>query len=379
MTRNPASDDDFWKIALHNDTERIDMEDDDNDAYGNDDESSYTVVRHHNERNMMYALNIPPYGCIHLNLFPLSISVDNNDDNVMIPLGAEAWYGSALLAAMFMDIVCSDTSAFDTTMTTSNIDGTTSILQKFLSNHVQRGSYNVNILELGSGAVGLASVVAGLSVTGYLHQHEPERIGTTFIHDFNHSLISNMECRVTLTDSEPHVLQQLEYNINITTQKLCSQYSNQFAIPEFVVRHLDWENINEFQNSYTSSGDNRNALHLVIGSELVYNVQTARSCAGTVLQLLQTNPNVLVMIVNNMNRVGWETTFLSTMDQTPGIRYELEALNSHLHDLASNLVRPGGTLNPFSDFCACYIWKEQHPCSLQVVPQMNFYNSGSNQ
>lgn len=360
MTHNPASDDDFWNIALHNhDTERIDRDDDD-DPYGSNDESTSTVVRlHNNERNIaMYVLNIPPYGCIHLNLLPLStIPVDNNDGNVMIPLGAEAWYGSALLAAMFMDIVGSNMCTDDSTMT-NNSDGTTSILQTFLSSHVQRGSDNVNILELGSGAVGLAGVVAGLSVTGYLHQQL--RIGTG--HGFHHGRTSNTECRVTLTDSEPPVLQQLEYNINNTTQQLSSQYSNQFAVPEFVVRHLDWENVNEFQYSHASSGDNRHALHLVIGSELVYNVQTARSCAETVLQLLQINPYVLVMIVNNMNRDGWETSFLSTIYQTRGIRYELEALNRQvLHYMAANLVRPGGTLNPFSDFCACYIWKEQHP------------------
>ena len=201
-------------------------------------------------------------------------------------------------------------------------------------------------------------MVAGLSVTGYMHQyhHQQQLQSSNFAEqNIDHAVQSSIHCRVVLTDFEPNVLQQLEHNVHTTTSLLENQYSDQYPLPDFVVQHLNWENVSEFQYD-----NHNNELQLVIGSELVYNVQTARSCAKTIIQFLQANPNVLVIIVNNTNREGWDTTFLPTIYKTLGIRYVLEALkNSHLHNVASNFIRPGGTLNPFSDFSVLYVWLEQ--------------------
>ena len=338
MTRDNTFDDAFWDVALQNYTERIDID-------TNDDDDDF--LNNHDERDT-YELHIPPYGCILLNLIPLSTVVQDND--AMAPLGAEAWYGSALLAAMFEQIV-------HPSLSDSCNTGSTRILQSYLSSYFQRDIYNLNILELGSGAVGLAGLVAGISVTGYMQQcqyQQQQQSSNVHGQSIDHAIHSPIHCRVILTDSEPRILQQLEHNVYATTDMLRNQYSNHFPIPELVVQHLNWENINQFQH------DNHNALHLVIGSELVYNSHTARSCAQTIIQLLLENPHGLVIIVNNPNREGWATIFLSTIYKTPGMRYVLEALNnSQLHNVASNLIRPGGTLNPLSDFSVLFVWKEQ--------------------
>ena len=350
MTYPPDSNDDFWDIALYNDSTRIDMDENDD---GNDGEPLYESKS--SSSSNTYELNIPPYGGIQLHLIPLSITDDtnkNSDTLIQVPLGAEAWYGSALLAAIFEQIEYNRTGSCDN----NSNSGASTILQTFLDNYLQRGSYSIDILELGSGSVGLASLAAGLSVTGYMHQHQ--RHTQTELHLNHTSTFHILKCDVTLTDSDPHVLQQLEYNVHTMTLKLQNHYSNQYTIPEFRVRHLDWDNVdNEYQDIYTS--DNHNGLQLVIGSELVYNVNTARSCAKMILQLLQNHPNTFIILVNNVHRDGWETIFLSTIYKTPGIHYVLEALhNCHLHHIASNLIRPGGTLNPLSDFGVCCIWQD---------------------
>jgi hypothetical protein len=347
MTHLNDSVDDFWNIALYDNSTRIDKDDDDdNEPFDAD-----TSFRdYHNDGNT-YKLSIPPYGCIHLNLIPLSITVQHNETAV-IPLGAEAWYGSALLAAIFTELLSHNPSP---------TNGATTILQAYIDSNLQRGNYSINILELGSGSVGLSSLAAGLSVTGYMHQHQQHPANCTLSeHHSDPTLSKNIECCVILTDSDPHVLQQLEYNIHTTTRKLQHQFSNRYALPEFIVHHLDWNNINDNAFPNINTNDNHNVPQLVIGSELIYNAHTARSCTNAVFQQLQYNPKAFVLIVNNVNRDGWDAIFLSTIYKTPGIRFVLETLTSstHLHGIASNLIRPGGTLNPFSDFGVCCIWNE---------------------
>lgn len=348
MTQRNDSVDDFWNIALYNESARIDSDKDDDDDEPFD---AVATFRDHHSNGNTYKLNIPPYGCIHLNLIPLSIVVQDNETSVM-PLGAEAWYGSALLAAIFTELLCHHPSP---------TNGATTILQAYVNSYLQRGNYTINILELGSGSVGLAGLAAGLSVTGYMHQHQQQHANCTISeHHNDHTLSNNIECCAILTDSDPHVLQQLEYNIHTTTRKLQHQYSSRYTIPEFRVHHLDWNHINDDAFPNIDTSDNHNVPQLVIGSELIYNADTARSCTYAVFQRLQNNPKAFVLIVNNVNCDGWDTIFSSTMYKTPGIRFVLETLNNstHLHSIASNLIRPGGTLNPFSDFGVCCIWNE---------------------
>jgi predicted nicotinamide N-methyase len=326
---------DFWKIALYDDyddDERIDTEPAGHHA-DTDDVSTMSpiqqVVSHDavttttTTTPSFYELKIPHiYGWIHLRLLPLK-----KQECEVFPLGAEAWYGSALLVALLVQ-----TEEHNK-------------IHEHINDCYQRGMRTINVLELGSGAVGLAGLVAGLSITGYLH---------TIARNNDHP-----KCRVILTDHEPNVLQQLEQNIQSNQVKLKHQFPKN-DLPEYAVQNLDWNDDVEVNSLLDENDIAERHWQLVIGSELIYNDATSYACINIVLQLLQSNPDVVIVIVQIADRDGWNDIFVPTLRKTRGICvHEESPLTSNsvfLHEVATKLIPHGGTLNRYSDFAVCYIY-----------------------
>jgi Lysine methyltransferase len=354
---NTTESDDFWKIAClydnKNPSNSIVVVDD-----GGDDEHLKESVS--SSTSSLYKLDISPFGRIDLNLTPILPSPPlltiHVDDDVVPILGADVWYGSAILSALFQQINC--------------YEGEENVIQSYLNqyfynNRNDTSSTMINILELGSGAVGLTGIVVGLSINGYIDQIISQKR-----HENYHS--KKMNCRVILTDHEPNVMQQLQYNIKSTILNLEEQFPYT-DLPEYIVHNLDWNDDTFVLNgdictSSSSSSSNcchvkdQQQLQLVIGSELIYNHETAHACIKIVLQLLRDHPNVLVVLVQMTDREGWDTIFLPTLlyqqQSKLNIVMESSILRSDLYELACKLIQPGGTLNPLCDYTICYIRNE---------------------
>ena len=303
-----SNEDSFWKIAL-------------------EDHGGGTLSVKENdssEQTSIFTLTLPPpFGTVQWHLTPLPESEGAAEGSVR-PLGAQAWYGSALLSALLLDLP----SPHDNP------------IQRHIRAIRARASSTFHLLELGSGAVGLAGLVAGFSTLGYLH-----------------TIPSPMEekeltsCCVILTDHDPAVVRQLERNVRDNE----IQWKQQFSLyPEFVMQTLDWK------DGWKGTKAKESPIHLVMGSELIYNTETAKACLHIVLQLLQDHPDVLVVLVQGTHREGWKDLFLPTLQSTPGIRIEESTPALDLHNVAARWVAPGGTLQPLADFTVCYI-DRSHP------------------
>jgi Lysine methyltransferase len=298
---SPTSEEDaFWKIALD---EEVGSQTEEK----NRDPSS--------EPTCVYVLDLrEPYATLQCQLTALPLPSWTEQST-----GAQAWYGSALLSALLLQ---------------SPHDDDRSRIHQYICAHARRRHSSISILELGSGAVGLAGVVAGFSILTHLRTISLPREGAK-------------TCRVFLTDHDPHVLHQLELNVRSNEMQWLQRFAKS-EIPEFVVKSLDWKD-----------GWRRDAsIHLVIGSELVYNTNTACDCAQLVLQLLQDFPGLLVVLVQVTHRDGWIEVFLPTVRQTAGVVIQEEVPSHELHTAASKLVAPGGTLHPRADFTVCYIYHQ---------------------
>jgi hypothetical protein len=245
------------------------------------------------------------------------------------PLGAQAWYGSALLSAL---LLLSPTPE----------------LAEALSSF--RASPLI-ALELGSGAVGLS----GLTLACVLGHHSNN--STKYLNDSNNDPTLDDEpgpstTRVVLTDNDTLVLRQLKANVQSAKQQFAENYP-ELVLPEVEVRSLDWNDAKAV-SAAVGTGPATNAVRLVIGSELVYTAENARACADTVLTILRDNPRALVVVVQVTDRAGWNTVFVPALAEAEGIRIRTDVADVHLHDLASTLVPMGGTMDPF-DFGVCYI------------------------
>ncbi|EEC50853.1 predicted protein [Phaeodactylum tricornutum CCAP 1055/1] len=181
-------------------------------------------------RSMLYNI---PYGESMIVTLPLSDLP--MIDGAWSPTGSQAWYASALLSAILLQ---------------ESDERIVGILCR---------SESLSILELGSGAVGLSGIVSNLLLS--------RRPGTH---------------RVYLTDRDPNILKQLEQNVMQYNEHLRKHYP---AIKEehMEVQNLDWND--------GSACSRLKDLDLVIGSELVYTLETAKGCASCVQILLKNNPN----------------------------------------------------------------------------------------
>jgi hypothetical protein len=311
--------DPFWEIALsaersiHSNAQEILLvaSDEESDPWTNDWSSS-----------KLYEIDYDPIGKIRLQLAPLP-----QKDGVWSALGSQAWYGSALLAAMIL--VQHDDNP--------------------IHQHLETLNDPIYSLELGSGAVGLSGFALAL-----LLSKNRELTGNGF----------NSKNLVVLSDNEPDVLGQLTKNVQKNLYRLRESYP-QVLFPDIYVTNLDWNESLRSASLLPASfeGNERinsiHQFHFAIGSELVYTKETAIACQTIIRALLKSCPDILIVIVQVADRPGWESEFLPGIQKLPGIsvRYESPIRTNAvvLHEFASKLIPKGGSLNVWDDLAVCFI------------------------
>lgn len=306
--------DEFWDVALeaHGNTIWQTNNNDDTDSDCSD-EHSWIATRRTN-----YRLDCPSSPPFHVYLSPLAPK-----SGIWSPLGSDIWYGSALLTAFLF---------------TDQQNQTAERLHRFLNANItiSETTNEFSVLELGSGAVGLT----GLAV-GWMLRYHPII-----------TLQQNQKCRirVTLTDNDEEVLRQLKQNVdyNVDTWHEDSSWASENENnTHYFVDYLDWNEPSPFLS------------HLVIGSELVYNDETAQACAEVVCSLVDQNPHLLIVIIQVSDRDGWGNVFIPRLQsQDKLVVVESVLSDPLLHERASKLVRFGGTLHR-DDYSLCYIYSNQ--------------------
>lgn len=290
-------DDAFWKIAL-------DRHFDPDDSQSSSEEHEDDETRQHRlplSDEVRYTLSFPHYPTLALHLcdIPRSKRVVPNS------LGAQAWYGSALLTALML--------------LPDAIHGQR--IHQFLA---QKSSGPINALELGSGAVGLAGIALAWRLK---HRSTTNACETD---------------QIILTDRDPLVLDQLTSNVESAVAKL--ERYNQQPLPSIIVEYLDWRE--GFKNKIISEkeGSQQLALNLVIGSELVYNTDTGRDCATLVQSILAEHHDVLIVVVQVAGRDGWTDGFLRDLSSGQrNLSIDVQALTDiRLHETAEKLIPLGG-------------------------------------
>jgi hypothetical protein len=299
MQKGSAADyDEFWTVALQRDVTTRAFEDDVDSAEDHATGSLANCVELRCEK-------VPPF-TLKLCSLPLM-------DGVFSPLGAQAWYGSALLAALLLTSILPTTFEIDP--------------GRRIQLHLEAFS-DISALELGSGAVGLS----GLAL-GWMLIHRPRQPTRLYQRD----------C-VVLTDNDTDVLQQLQDNVRLNVDNMNNSVLD-VAIPEYHVKYLDWS------DGYSSSPP----LQLVVGSELVYTAETALACAHIVTCILERNSSALVAIVQVADRDGWSTVFLPTLRTHGGLCVdEVPLRDATVHEDASRMIQQGGTMDRL-DFVVCYV------------------------
>lgn len=353
MKNDDHEDDEFWAVAMsNNNIERRpwaegnnhdnDDDDDDDDIVGSEAKAFRYVIPNTDDNNV-----------VTLNLRPLPAT-----DGIWSPVGADAWYASALLSGLLMTPIQTKgsgeyslrhplSSLYDcapSTTTSSNnndIDGTS----KPSISHRNR-----IILELGSGAVGLSGLVCTYALQHY--------------HTTSHYWPGdNTHFTVYLTDNDPPVLEQLKKNVDENRNKLigplltmsdedgCQDQNDNLV--QVKVSHLDWNDEEDEDNSTTNTTTTTtsilsnllpNDIALVIGSELVYTQETADACVKLLLRLLKQHPNVEIYIVQVMDRYGWTETVIPTLEAA-NVIVETFSIPFEIHDLATTMIPMGGTLD----------------------------------
>ncbi|OEU17456.1 hypothetical protein FRACYDRAFT_237874 [Fragilariopsis cylindrus CCMP1102] len=273
MTRSDVDDDDerlkeedpFWEIALdHNKYESRGRQ-----VYCFDHDDTVPLQG----KITKYQL---PNSSVSLELAPIA-----TEDGIWAPVGADAWYASALLTVLIMREVSLRKEDTDE-------DADRIFSRRIVATSSNRNSNNIRVLELGSGAVGLS----GIAFAAALAQQE-----------------TRFPCwTVTLTDNDKTLLKQLEKNV-------LSNMSN--IIP---------------------SSD------VVIGSELAYTEETANALVKIILKLLLRNPNVQILIVQVTDRYGWSEIVIPVLESQKKnhIKIEKIPLTCDVHEQASKMIQMGG-------------------------------------
>jgi predicted nicotinamide N-methyase len=260
--------DGFWQIALDSTSEGPWRDEDDSDKDGDEDSARISFYR-------------LPTTNITLQAQPLPAT-----DGIWSPVGAAAWYSSALLATILL---------------VEDVE-TGSIFPKHCSKPV--------ILELGSGAVSLSGLACAIALGRHFEQ-----------------------ATVLLTDNDSPVLDQLKVNVD----------RNQKHFPKHVdiqVQSLDWNDSDSLDSSVLS-------LDLVIGSELVYTQETATACTDQLVHLLERHPKLRVVIVQVTDRFGWNEILVPRLESV-GARISQLSLSSETHELASTMIQFGGAFDDFT-------------------------------
>lgn len=234
-------------------------------------------------------------------------------DGVWSPVGADAWYSSALLAVLLL---------------MKGSGEARHPFSKILSRSRSYKKSSINtILELGSGAVGLSGFVCALALGDTLRRQR-----------------STAEWKVLLTDNNDAVLHQLRQN-HVNNSSIL----NMAPSINIQVEVASWEWDNDRPSHGLRSEDE---VVLVIGSELVYTKDTAEACVKLLLRLLNSYPDTEIWIVQVSDRFGWREIVVPTLEKS-NIYVESIGLSAELHDLASSLVQLGGTLDrhAYGAFC----------------------------
>lgn len=277
------NDDEFWKVALEADPavakERLMGEDD----------ADFDDGLHDGGKIIAYRL---PTTDIVLNLESLAAT-----DGIWSPLGADAWYASALLASMLLTNECS-------------IWQTRNDLGDFV------------VLELGSGAVGLS----GLACAVALGRRKEGKA----------------RCKVILTDNDLPVLEKLRSNVSRNEEAVLS-ISDQTM--EISVQHLDWND--GCDESLIA------AVDLVLGSELVYTEETAIACCNLLESLLNTKCGMDIWIVQVTDRYGWLDIVVPRLESVKGVSILPVPISADAHKLASSMMPMGGAMDRYAYGAFC--------------------------
>ena len=352
MKKGSTEEDPFWEIALcrdvsgckSSDVDEADDEADDNDDNDPDDNTdghSCGDDEHHCDGEELEAVVASRAVCYRL---PAMTNIDHkhkkhqtygpvtfrlsglqSTGSLSSPLGAQAWYGSALLAALLWNNPPPPWLA-----------------------EVLRHTHTA--LELGSGAVGLVA-----STLAWVLAQECHNSSSSSSRSSSKQRRKNEPTpfKVIATDHDSAVLEQLQVNLKSTQNQLSREFPDESSIPHLQVLSLDWND--DF--SPVASLDVVDNLQLVVGSELVYTNSTAHACANIVRRLLLEHPHALIVMVQVTDRQGWDEVFLPTLRENsnhPPLRVHVEPVEAHIHDLASHLIPMGGTLDRF-DFEICRI------------------------
>jgi hypothetical protein len=226
------------------------------------------------------------------------------EDGIMSPVGAIAWYASALLTSLVLQDVAND-----------SVDS-----QKrskfFHSDKTEQTTFRV--LELGSGAKGLCGFAAA-TVLSMSNEKFPSWV-------------------VTMTDNDKDCLEQLKSNVQANRSKIISEDDQ--VNKKMNVEYLDWgDDFNDPSNG--------RLLHanVVIGSELVYTTETARALVNILSHLLANNENIDIWIVQVTDRSGWQEIVLPAIEASPDVKLEVIPLTWDIHEMACGMIPLGGALD----------------------------------
>jgi hypothetical protein len=393
-----AEEDEFWNIALSlpsdpphhrrsisqssvNDNSDHNSNDDDIQKY--DDSADSDSINDDDDDNHATS----PLTTYSLPTTPVTLEMRHlaPSDGVWSPLGAKAWYSSALLASMLLHALGDDdeTSSPSAKQNIATIgaangkgeDGSASLCRPMLFREEIRSKKSLTILELGSGAVGLSGMAMAVAMSRL-------RPGRT-VADFPSSTVANSSAddpnggdsdvpktsTIILTDNDPSVLVQLKTNVNHNQHSWAtsSETNAMFATTTVHVKNLDWNHpstiaqwTKEFEPECPKGGIDyfskikedpseslTSNIDLVIGSELVYTDETAMACTKMLLHLLEAHPNISILIVQVTDRYGWDEVLVPRIHDF-GASIQPLVMSTETHDLASTMIIPGGTLDRFA-------------------------------
>jgi predicted nicotinamide N-methyase len=336
-------------------------------------------------------------------------------DGIWTPVGADAWYSSALLASMILQQPEQHPSPLkkkrdneanahyhdyeqphdnDPSNTTKNSTEEWSILPSIPPTATSDDISSCNhphlppqqnrpfrVLELGSGAMGLSGLAcaAALSLrpnafpswTVVLTDNDPD-----ILHQLKINVKSNVSILTTTTTVSTTITTQSSNNDDggvdavEHTNATDTIYDGTIQTKKILVEALDWSNDNMSQQQHHDDNENENSdsvlssqatIDLVIGSELVYTSETAHALVKILFRLLDDNPYIQIWIVQVIDRYGWSEIVLPTLLQAQSshnntkhkIHIQSIPISWTIHDMASSMIPMGGTLDrhAYGAFC----------------------------